>query len=66
MKDGFGATPMKEWQELGKEFRRYINPETFPVAIRILKNKEEIPSGTRTSLKDLKVKMAHCQAAAIA
>lgn len=56
---------MKEWQDLGKELRRYINPETFPVAIRILKNKEEVPSGTRTPLKDLKVKMAHCQAAAI-
>jgi uncharacterized protein (DUF169 family) len=56
---------MKEWHELGKELRRYINPETFPVAIRILKDKGEIPNGTRTPLKDLKVKMAHCQAAAI-
>jgi hypothetical protein len=27
---------MKEWQELGKELRRYINPETFPVVVRIL------------------------------
>ena len=57
---------MKEWQDLGKELRRYINTETFPVAVRILKVKKEIPSGTRTPLKDLKVKMAHCQAAAIA
>ena len=56
---------MKEWQELGKELRHYINPETFPIAIRILKNKEEIPSGTRTPLRDLKVKMAHCQVEAI-
>jgi len=57
---------MKEWQELGKELRRYINPETFPVAIKILKDKGEIPNGTRTPLKDLKVKMAHCQAQTIA
>ena len=56
---------MKEWQELGKELRRYINPETFPVAIKILKDKKEIPSETRTPLKDLKIKMAHCQAQAI-
>ena len=56
---------MEQWQELGKELRRYINPETFPVAIKILKDKEEIPSGTRTPVKDLKVKMAHCQAQAI-
>ena len=56
---------MKEWLELGKELRRYINPETFPVGIKILKDKGEIPNGTRTPLKDLKVKMAHCQAQAI-
>jgi len=56
---------MKEWQELGKELRRLINPETFPVAIRMLKEKEEIPKGTRTPLKDLKAKMAHCQLQAI-
>lgn len=57
---------MKEWQALGKELRRYINTDTFPVAVRILKDKGEIPSGTRTPLKDLRVKMAHCQAQAIA
>ena len=57
---------MKGWQDLGKGLRRCINTETFPVAIKILKEKGEIPSGTRTPLKDLKVKMAHCQAQAIA
>lgn len=57
---------MKEWQELGKELRRYINSETFPVAIQILKDKRDIPDGVRTPLKDLKVKMAYCQAAAVA
>ena len=57
---------MKEWQELGKELRRYINPETSPVAIKILKDKGEIPSGTRIPGKDLRIKMAHCQAQAIA
>jgi hypothetical protein len=35
------------------------------VAIRILKEKEEVPKGTRTPLRDLKVKLAHCQAQAI-
>ncbi len=50
---------------MGKEIRRYLNPETFPVAIKILKDKKEIPNGTRTPLKDLKVKVAHCQAQSI-
>ena len=56
---------MKEWQDLGKEIRRYINTESFPVAVKILKDKKEIPNGTRTPLKDLKVKIAHCQAQSI-
>ncbi|NWG02698.1 MAG: DUF169 domain-containing protein [Syntrophaceae bacterium] len=56
---------MKEWQELGKELRRFINPETFPVAIKILETIGEIPSGTRVPLRDLRVKLAHCQAQTI-
>jgi len=27
---------MKEWQELGKKLRRYINTETFPLAVRMI------------------------------
>ena len=56
---------MKKWHELGKELRRFVNPQTLPVAVRFLKHKEEIPSETRTPSKDLKEKIAHCQAAAI-
>jgi uncharacterized protein (DUF169 family) len=56
---------MKEWQDLGKEIRRYVNTETFPVAVKILKDAKEIPDGTRSPLKDLKVKIAHCQAQSI-
>jgi uncharacterized protein (DUF169 family) len=33
-------TSVKEWHELGKELRRYINPETFPVVVRILQYKK--------------------------
>ncbi len=57
---------MKEWQDLGKELKRYTNVDTFPVSITFLKDRKEIPEGTRRPLKDLKVKMAHCQAQAIA
>jgi uncharacterized protein (DUF169 family) len=56
---------MKKWQDLGQEIRRYINTESFPIALKILKDKKEIPSGTRRPVKDLKVKMAHCQAQSI-
>ena len=36
-------TLMKEWQDLGKEIRRYLNTETFPIVIKILKDEKEIP-----------------------
>ncbi len=52
---------MKEWQDLGKELRRYLPTESFPVAIQILRSENEIPEGTRRPLKDLNVKLAHCQ-----
>ncbi len=32
---------MKKWHELGIELRRYVNPQTFPVAVRILKEKSK-------------------------
>jgi len=56
---------MEKWHELGKELRRFINPDTFPVAVQLLTPEIQIPEGVKTPLKDLKVKIAHCQAAAI-
>jgi len=57
---------MKTWQDLGKELSLYIKTETMPIAVKFLPRKEDIPPGARTPLKDLKVRMAHCQAQAIA
>jgi len=56
---------MKKWHELGKELRRFINPDTFPIAVQLLTPEIQIPEGVKTPSKDLKVKIAHCQAAAI-
>jgi uncharacterized protein (DUF169 family) len=56
---------MKKWHELGKELRRFINPDTFPIAVQLLSPEIQIPEGVKTPSKDLKVKIAHCQAAAI-
>ena len=56
---------MKKWHELGKELRRFINPDTFPIAVRFLSHESLIPKGIKTPSNDLRVKIAHCQAAAI-
>ncbi|HOO50266.1 MAG TPA: DUF169 domain-containing protein [Alphaproteobacteria bacterium] len=56
---------MKGWQDLGKELNLYLKLETLPIAVKLLQSKNEIPVGTRAPLKDLKVRMAHCQVQAI-
>ncbi len=56
----------KEWQESLKELKTKLKPEPCPLAVKFLQQKSEIPDGSRTPLKDLRVKMAHCQAQAIA
>lgn len=57
---------LDQWQDLGKELERYLKPETSPVAIALLPQRSGIPAGTRMPGKDLRVKMAHCQAQAMA
>jgi uncharacterized protein (DUF169 family) len=57
---------MEPWRTLGKSLRRYVNPETFPVALRFLRAGEEAPEGSRSPGRDLQVKLAHCQAQAVA
>jgi uncharacterized protein (DUF169 family) len=56
---------MEQWRALGKALRRYINTETFPVAVRFLGSGEGAPADVRSPGRDLQVKLAHCQAQAI-
>ena len=56
---------MEEWRKLGEALRRYINPTTFPVAVKFLKDAEEPPQEARSPLRDLQVRLAHCQAQAV-
>jgi uncharacterized protein (DUF169 family) len=62
----FGGVVMEKWTEFGKKIRELINPDTFPVAVKILKDESQIPSKARRPLRDLKVVMAPCQGSAMA
>ena len=35
------------YQEYGKKIERYLRPSTFPIAIKLIKDESEIPSGSR-------------------
>ena len=56
---------MEQWIEFGNKLRRLINPATFPVAVRFLEDKNQIPERARRPLSDLKVTMAPCQGIAM-
>lgn len=56
--------------ELNEKFTRevetYVRPNTFPVAIRMLKAGEAIPPKTKRPAQDLKVQIATCQGVTMA
>jgi uncharacterized protein (DUF169 family) len=57
--------PMEQWHRIGEKVRRFVNPATFPVAVRFVNDPSEIPPSARRPLQDLKVRMAPCQGAAM-
>lgn len=57
---------MEEWTRMGRKLRERINPSTMPVAVRIMEEEDHIPSKAKRPLRDLGVKMAPCQGAAMA
>jgi uncharacterized protein (DUF169 family) len=57
---------MEKWTDSAKKIKEFVNPDTFPVAVKILKDESQIPAKARRPLRDLKVVMAPCQGSAMA
>ncbi len=57
---------MDQWKQYGADLRRYVNPATFPVAVKLLEDGAAVPESARRPLRDLKVTMAPCQGSAMA
>lgn len=51
---------------LAEKLRQWVNPATFPVAVKLMQDGSRIPKKARRPLRDLKVRMAPCQGAAMA
>ena len=56
---------MDKWIKLGETLRGFVNPSTLPVAVKFLGDASEIPKKARRPLRDLKVRLAPCQGAAM-
>ena len=57
---------MPDMKEIEQSINTYIRPQTFPVALKMLKSESEIPERTRRPLKDMKKKVAICQGVGMA
>jgi len=57
---------MEVWRQYGEQLRRWVNPETFPVAVKFLDREADIPQTAKRPVRDLRVKMAPCQGSAMA
>lgn len=57
---------MEEWIRMERKLRERINPSTMPVAVQITEGKDSIPAKAKRPFRDLGVKMAPCQGAAMA
>ncbi|TFG08551.1 MAG: hypothetical protein EU539_01930 [Promethearchaeota archaeon] len=52
---------LDKYKEYGTIFEKYLRPNTFPIAIKLIKNESEIPSNAKRPKKDLKVQNFICQ-----
>jgi uncharacterized protein (DUF169 family) len=51
---------------MGDKVRNFVNPATFPVAVRFARDSSEVPPSAKRPLQNLQVRMAPCQGAAMA
>ncbi|MBW2091592.1 MAG: DUF169 domain-containing protein [Deltaproteobacteria bacterium] len=57
---------MVDLKNIDEGLKRYLRPETFPVAIRMCESGEELPDKTRIPQRDLGINISLCHAIAMA
>lgn len=59
-------TVLQKNNQLVEAIEKFVRPDTFPIAIRIMKDGEELPDKVKKPLKDLGVTFSICQAITMA
>lgn len=54
------------YEQQAQDLERYIRPDTFPLAVRVLKPGEELPPKAKQPWRDLGVRLSVCQAMGMA
>ena len=57
---------MERWDDLDQKLKHYVNPASFPVAVARYFEHEKVPQNAKYPRKDLGVRLAPCQAQAMA
>ncbi|MFW9949805.1 MAG: DUF169 domain-containing protein [Candidatus Thorarchaeota archaeon] len=52
---------LEKYQKIGNSLESYLRPQTFPIAIKLIKENSEIPPESKRPKKDLKVRTFLCQ-----
>ena len=52
---------LEKYQKIGALLESYLRPQTFPIAIKLIKNVSEIPPESKRPKRDLKVQTFLCQ-----
>ena len=52
---------LEKYWNYGTKFEEYLRPATFPIAIKLIKNENEIPLNSRRPKRDLKIQNFICQ-----
>jgi uncharacterized protein (DUF169 family) len=55
-----------ELSKFDEALGRHVRPESFPVAVRMVKGEEKLPERVKHPWRDLKIRVATCQAIAMA
>ena len=55
------SSNLKNFHEIGKKIEKFIRPATFPLAVKLIKSKSEIPANAKRPNIDLKTKNFICQ-----
>lgn len=55
-----------DWQQLAREIDAQVRPDTFPLALRVVKAPEALPPKLRRPLADLSVRVSICQGISMA
>jgi len=52
---------LKRYHDFGKKFEKLLRLQTFPIAIKLIKNENEIPPNSKRPDRDLKIQNFICQ-----